>query len=107
VENESKVWEYQGKKFMRCPKCNEAMLADKLEHKCGWGKLVLPISQNMPQSSEDVNQQATLMVSECIKEAENILGNRRAADDQFIDFNWILNVADQLRRTRIALAIRK
>ena len=38
AEKENGTWEYEGKTFMKCPKCAKAMLAKYTSHICGWGQ---------------------------------------------------------------------
>lgn len=38
VDEKKKEWEYEGKMWHKCPKCNKAIPLDWKSHQCGWGK---------------------------------------------------------------------
>lgn len=96
-EKKEGIWEFQGKKFKRCPQCDKAILAEWKSHGCGWGKTA---TEESAISDENVDMSATSLVTECLKEAKDIAENL-FKQDGFSDTNWVIQIADMIRRTKL------
>ena len=102
------IWEFQGKKFKRCPQCDKAMLAEWSSHNCGWGKQEYkPTELEMPKE-EDIRLLSTTIVSESIEDAKNILSNLfKKEDGDYYNIDHIIAVADGIRRTKLFFKMKK
>ena len=93
------TWEYEGTLFKRCPNCNKPIPASWNKHeKCGWGK---PVAET-PKVKADIDSVAVVLVTDCLKEALDIV-NSIFKDDGFVNKEWVIAVADQIRRTKLML----
>ena len=101
------IWEFQGKKFKRCPQCDKAMLAEWSSHNCGWGKQEQKAELEMPKE-EDIRLLSTMVVSESIEDAKNILGNLiKKEDGDYFNIEHIIAVADMIRRNKLFFKMKK
>jgi hypothetical protein len=99
-EKQAGIWEYQGKdgkwlKFKRCPQCNEAMLASYTSHKCGWGK------KEKQEDRKHESIDASTLVCESVLDAMDIVENTLKISPKE-NLDAVLNIADQIRRTKIS-----
>lgn len=107
-EKESGTWEYDGTTFKRCPSCKKGIPAEWDRHeKCGWnivktGKVEKPIVQ---LSEENISTMATVIVQDSLKEAMDILHN--VSKEEFMNMEWAILLADQIRRTKLFLKYKK
>jgi hypothetical protein len=60
------TWEYEGKEFMKCPKCGKGILASMKWHRCGWrAEAGMPevageVKVHVPMSSEPASKSSQL-----------------------------------------------
>lgn len=110
-EKKEGIWEYEGKKFKRCPNCDGAILAEWKSHGCGWGRTDEPKSQievkKLTKTTEELSLNSTAIVSDCVKEAIDILTNISTTKDIYFDWGHIIGLADQIRRTKLFLQLNK